>query len=51
MEEAGGKVLYPLVDLAVMWFVRVLLNLHKFFELLDEAERVVPSRTGPTRWS
>src|SRR5439155_24309694 len=25
MEAAGAKVLYPLVDLAVMWFVRVLL--------------------------
>jgi lipid-A-disaccharide synthase len=39
MAEAGGKVLYPLVDLAVMWFVRVLLNLDKFFKLLDDAER------------
>jgi lipid-A-disaccharide synthase len=39
MAEAGGKVLYPLVDLAVMWFLRVLLNLDKFFNLLDEAER------------
>ena len=38
MAEAGGKVLYPLVDLAVMWFVRVLLNLDKFFKLLDDAE-------------
>ncbi len=39
MAEAGGKVLYPLVDLAVMWFVRVLLNIDKFFKLLDDAER------------
>ena len=39
MAEAGGKLLYPLVDLAVMWFVRVLLNLDKFFKLLDDAER------------
>jgi lipid-A-disaccharide synthase len=38
MAEAGGKVLYPLVDLAVMWFVRVLLNYHKFVRLLDQAE-------------
>ena len=27
MAEAGGELLYPLVDLAVMWFLRVLLNL------------------------
>ena len=39
MAEAGGKVLYPLVDLAVMWFVRVLLNINKFFKLLDDADR------------
>jgi lipid-A-disaccharide synthase len=38
MAEAGGKVLYPLVDLAVMWFVRVLLNINKFFDLLHQAE-------------
>ena len=39
MAEAGGKLLYPLVDLAVMWFVRVLLNINKFFDLLKDAER------------
>jgi lipid-A-disaccharide synthase len=39
MAEAGGKLLYPLVDLAVMWFVRVLLNYHKFVGLLKDAER------------
>lgn len=39
MEEAGAKLLYPLVDLAVMWFVRVLLNLDKFFKLLADADR------------
>jgi lipid-A-disaccharide synthase len=39
MEAAGAKLLYPLVDLAVMWFVRVLLNLDKFFRLLDDADR------------
>jgi lipid-A-disaccharide synthase len=38
MQEAGGTVLYPLVDLAVMWFVRVLLNINKFFDLLKQAE-------------
>ncbi|WP_435010470.1 lipid-A-disaccharide synthase [Tundrisphaera lichenicola] len=39
MEAAGAKLLYPLVDLAVMWFVRVLLNINKFFKLLDDADR------------
>jgi lipid-A-disaccharide synthase len=39
MEEAGGKLLYPLVDLAVMWFVRALLNINKFFDLLKQAKR------------
>jgi len=39
MAEAGARVIYPLVELAVMWFLRVLLNLHKFFALLDQAER------------
>ena len=39
MAEAGGEILYPLVNLAVMWFLRVVLNLNKFFKLLDDAER------------
>ncbi len=39
MTEAGATLLYPLVDLAVMWFTRVLLNLPKFFGFLDMAER------------
>jgi len=38
MEQAGARLLYPLVDLAVMWFVRVLLNLNKFFALLKQAD-------------
>ena len=38
LEATGAKVLYPLVELAVMWFGRVLLNLHKFFALADQAE-------------
>jgi len=38
MREAGGVVLFELTELAVMWFVRVLLNLDKFFKLLDQAE-------------
>jgi lipid-A-disaccharide synthase len=39
-QAAGGRLLYPLVELAVMWFGRVLLNLHKFIRLLNQAERV-----------
>src|SRR6516165_7297963 len=39
MRGAGAKVLYPLVELAVMWFGRVLLNLHKFIGLLGRADR------------
>jgi lipid-A-disaccharide synthase len=38
MKEAGATLLFPLVDLAVMWFLRVLLNLGKFFKLADQAE-------------
>ena len=39
MTEAGATLLYPLVELAVMWFFRVLINLPKFFGFLDMAER------------
>ena len=39
MAEAGAKLLFPLVDLAVMWFLRVLLNLHKFVTLVNDADR------------
>ncbi len=39
MEGAGAALLYPLVNLAVMWFVRVLLNIRTFFRLLDMADR------------
>ena len=38
MIEAGATLIYPLVELAVMWFLRVLLNLRKFFDLADQAE-------------
>jgi lipid-A-disaccharide synthase len=38
-QQAGARVLYPLVELAVMWFGRVLLNLHKFVRLAWDAER------------
>jgi lipid-A-disaccharide synthase len=39
MTEAGAKLLYPLVDLAVMWFLRVLLNLPTFYRLAKQAKR------------
>src|SRR5262245_59940163 len=39
MEKAGARMLYPLVELAVMWFGRVLLNFHKFFWLLYRADQ------------
>ncbi len=38
MEKAGVSLLFRLTDLAVMWFGRVLLNLHKFFEQADRAD-------------
>lgn len=40
LEAAGARLIYPLVELAVMWFGRVLLHLPKFFRLAYEAERV-----------
>jgi lipid-A-disaccharide synthase len=39
MEEAGARLLFRLVDLAVMWFLRVLLNLPKFIGLVGRADR------------
>lgn len=39
MAEAEVTLLFRLVDLAVMWFLRVLLNLHKFVGLLIQADR------------
>lgn len=39
-EKAGVTLVYPLVDLAVMWILRVLWNLPTFFRLADEAERI-----------
>ena len=38
MKAAGATLLFPLVDLAIMWFTRVLLNIRKFFRLLDQAD-------------
>lgn len=39
MRAAGVRLLYPLVDLAVMWFGRVALSLHKFLALSSLADR------------
>src|SRR5512135_2183276 len=39
MEEAGATLLFRLVDLAVMWFLRVLLDLPKFIGLVGRADR------------
>ena len=38
MAEAGAEVLYPLVDLAVMWFLKVLLNIDKFLGIVAQAD-------------
>ncbi len=37
MTEAGARLLYALVDLAVMWFLRVLLNIRTFYRLAGQA--------------
>jgi lipid-A-disaccharide synthase len=39
MEDAGAFLLFRLVDLAVMWFLRVLLNLPRFIGLVGQADR------------
>jgi lipid-A-disaccharide synthase len=39
MEEAGATVVYPLVDLAVMWFLSVFVNLVTFIRLIFQADR------------
>ncbi len=38
LESTGTRLLYPLVELSVMWFLRVLLNIRVFLRLLREAE-------------
>ncbi|MFO0938427.1 MAG: lipid-A-disaccharide synthase [Gemmataceae bacterium] len=38
MADAGSKLLYPLTDLAVMWFGRAIWNIRTFMGLLDRAE-------------
>jgi lipid-A-disaccharide synthase len=39
MAEAGATLLFPLVDMAVMWFLRVLLNIRTFIGLIGRADR------------
>ena len=39
MAAAGADLRYPLVDLAVMWFVSVFLNLITFIRLIFKADR------------
>jgi lipid-A-disaccharide synthase len=39
MEAAGGRLLYPLCQLAIMWFARALANAPRFLELLSRADR------------
>ncbi len=39
MAAAGCRLLYPLCQLAVMWFLRVLANLHVFLGVLSKADR------------
>src|SRR5271167_3400749 len=39
MEDAGARLLYRLADLAVMWFLNVLLNIVTFIRLIFVADR------------
>jgi lipid-A-disaccharide synthase len=39
LREAGARQLYPLTDLAVMWFVQAIANYRTFRRLLDDADR------------
>ena len=39
MREAGARLLYPLVNLAVMWFLNVFLNIITFIRLIIRADR------------
>jgi lipid-A-disaccharide synthase len=39
MTAAGARLLYPLVNLAVMWFINVLLNIITFVRLIFQADR------------
>ncbi len=39
MSETGAKLLYPLVNLAIMWFLNVFLNILTFIRLICRADR------------
>lgn len=39
MTAAGCRLLYPLCQLAMMWILRVFLNVHIFLDLLSKADR------------
>jgi len=39
MSETGAKLLYPLVNLAIMWFLNVFLNILTFIRLIFRADR------------
>ncbi len=39
MSEAGATLLYPLVNLAIMWFLNVFLNILTFLRLIFRADR------------
>ena len=38
MTAAGGQLLYPLAQLAVMWYRHVFKNIRTFYRLLDQAD-------------
>ena len=44
MREAGAALLYPLVNLAVMWFLNVFLNIITFIRLILRADRYFRDR-------
>ncbi len=39
LARTGARILYPLTELAVMWFGRVLINFHRFLALASVADR------------
>jgi lipid-A-disaccharide synthase len=44
MSAAGAKLLYPLVNLAIMWFLNVFLNIFTFIRLIFRADRYFHDR-------
>lgn len=44
MAKAGCNLHYDLTELAIMWFGRAILNLHKFYKLAKDAERFFASK-------